>query len=954
MTLIDDGKIEIGFLIPMIGMISAGKSTIINVILNENLLETNDNITTKFVNIIKYNPSLPYPSFTHIIPKKNKNTNTYDFFIDNDYKKIDGKDMKIDTESNEEETKSSIKERTLNKIKEEVEKINKNIRDKESKDEINLQSDLFYLTEVNDIPFTENKNFFLNYCLVDIPGLSETHTIDNNINNVINTNSPKNNEDSFLENVFGIIKNKMKSGIIVLSKDKFQELENYNIIKRLYQAIKSPIINYMIILNKMDISENKVEDINKCKELLENKINDIKNFNFDQNLFIPISSRKLESELYLKNNFYHFLNYYFLHYLDSLKQMQKGENNNNNISMTFIEYLIKCAISPKNLEIKDLIEITDNLNNSANINLIKNCIKDTLSKLRNTYNEHNYSLGITETELDYDKDDYESDDEEITNIKDLSSVSIILIIYNFFKQVNQNQNSQITNNYFPDLTEETIKFKSFFTEEFMVRKFENIIINKENKCFYREIILRMKEVCTEYKEKLSKQPQGQINEILKYLNNLYNSLEFSDKIFIPIIGQSNSGKSTILNGIIGSDILQTKCNPCTKRCFIIKYWNKREIAIRKVVFNKQKDIDNYENINLYNPDNYYATTGYYNVKDKIRRLNGEFINKDDSLFYEISVKINLLDEMNLDENLKNKIYFIDFPGFGEEHGEELEIIYRDIMKISSSFIFVSLGLTLKENSNCNTLKELFNEAKINKRNLASGFIQDCLFVINQKKIQEEEDILNVAKIQIQKMTNINNKNLTNDINICLFNALDYEKFVQSKNYYFNLNYLINCNYKMYWDYYENFYISSFINDSFSCYFSKKLEAFRKERFQVKYKQNDINGYESIEKEITDKINNSKIYFDINDFSKYSKKIAKNIQFARSNINMSLCLQTSNIDAFKQALQKQLIYSEYAKFKQLKEILNIKILTTLDLFFGNRIIHSTEDIVKKKKKNLSII
>ena len=71
----------------------------------------------------------------------------------------------------------------------------------------------------------------------------------------------------------------MKSGIIVISKDKFQELENYNIIKRLYKATKNPITNYMIILNRIDNSNNKVEDIFKCKELLETKIKNIKNFN---------------------------------------------------------------------------------------------------------------------------------------------------------------------------------------------------------------------------------------------------------------------------------------------------------------------------------------------------------------------------------------------------------------------------------------------------------------------------------------------------------------------------------------------------------------------------------------------------------------------------------------------------------------------------------------------------
>ena len=47
----------------VIGMISSGKSTFLNSIFGFNYLQTNDNITTKFICIIRYNPNLKEAEF---------------------------------------------------------------------------------------------------------------------------------------------------------------------------------------------------------------------------------------------------------------------------------------------------------------------------------------------------------------------------------------------------------------------------------------------------------------------------------------------------------------------------------------------------------------------------------------------------------------------------------------------------------------------------------------------------------------------------------------------------------------------------------------------------------------------------------------------------------------------------------------------------------------------------
>ena len=55
-----------------------------------------------------------------------------------------------------------------------------------------------------------------------------------------------------------------------------------------------------------------------------------------------------------------------------------------------------------------------------------------------------------------------------------------------------------------------------------------------------------------------------------------------------MLGVSNAGKSTILNGIIGSRILPAQKNECTKKGILIKHWEKNYPVIRKTKFKIEK------------------------------------------------------------------------------------------------------------------------------------------------------------------------------------------------------------------------------------------------------------------------------------------------------------------------------------------------------------------------------
>ena len=56
-----------------------------------------------------------------------------------------------------------------------------------------------------------------------------------------------------------------------------------------------------------------------------------------------------------------------------------------------------------------------------------------------------------------------------------------------------------------------------------------------------------------------------ITHLINNITKTINFLNIYDSIYIPFLGASNAGKTTIINGIIGRDILPTDLSECTKR-----------------------------------------------------------------------------------------------------------------------------------------------------------------------------------------------------------------------------------------------------------------------------------------------------------------------------------------------------------------------------------------------------
>ena len=136
--------------IPIIGMVSSGKSTFLNSLLGTDVLEVKDDITTKFACVIRHNPNLKEPIFYHLKLIKG-NLESDDYIYIKDGNETIGAD----------------------KIKEKISKINS--------DELSLvpkYENIFYMLETKIINI-DNNEFLKKYDFYDIPGLNENVNITN-------------------------------------------------------------------------------------------------------------------------------------------------------------------------------------------------------------------------------------------------------------------------------------------------------------------------------------------------------------------------------------------------------------------------------------------------------------------------------------------------------------------------------------------------------------------------------------------------------------------------------------------------------------------------------------------------------------------------------------------------------------------------------------------------------
>ena len=686
----EEQKIEERRGIIVIGMISSGKSTFLNSLLGITYLETKDDVTTKFVTIIRYNENLKEPKFYHLKVIKEKNFNEQE-------DKNEKKENLINVENNADKEKEnlcyflkdgeeSIGEKNIIKKIEEINKAEKG--NQEPKYE-----NLFYILETN-ITNIENKEFLKEHDFYDIPGLNEYIVSDKkevkeekkeeeknkNSNERANEIEEIEEDMRYIKGIFQFLKKKIEREIIIFSSETYYKPQNIQIIKEIKKELDTPIYGNLVILNKIDICDNREKTIANCKQFFVNYCeSDI--FNIFKNTFVPLNSMQFKNEILMKNNYENYYLYYFNKYIE--KYLRISEEESKKIKkIPFIEFIMnEITKGIKKEEQKAFIN-----------NLVENFDDDYLDTIKKIYEKVKKNSNETiDYGVNFDKDEDEDDDESLIIMK--------AFYQNYKEKINipkYSESVQLILDYFNKFNE--FKDKNPTNTEYIPLSKE-IAENNEQKAI--EILKKIFEKLKKYVNEYDK------DNIINILNeNLFMMEKFilnDRKIYIPFIGVSSAGKSTILNCIVGYKLFPEAKEECTTRGIIIEYSDKVELY--------ETQIDSERNYYVFSPKTKVAD-GYKDVRDYLKSLNYRYSKNESKHFYIVKTTMKGFDDFGFSDELKKRILLVDLPGSDTKDNQfnakdrHNKSVYEKLLSISSSFVYINKGRAINETNNQTLLKKL--------------------------------------------------------------------------------------------------------------------------------------------------------------------------------------------------------------------------------------------------------
>ena len=225
-----------------------------------------------------------------------------------------------------------------------------------------------------------------------------------------------------------------------------------------------------------------------------------------------------------------------------------------------------------------------------------------------------------------------------------------------------------------------------------------------------------------------------IESTINKLNAYLIEQEQNRTIRIPVVGGYNVGKSSILNCLIGKNILPTSGIECTKKLIVIQHVDSDEIFLYKAQLCENNFIEEGGPI----------ASDFDSVKSILKQQMEE---KDEGHLI-LKIKIDFISQQFKHyETFRDVIEFIDFPGL-DSISQEYNIQQNtEIIKNSSFFIFVC-------------------EKDINK-------LQNFTLILNTMN-----EVKNLAKYQLM---------LTNSLIIINKNDKDNSQInLDNKNWFFNM------------------------------------------------------------------------------------------------------------------------------------------------------------------------
>ena len=281
--------------------------------------------------------------------------------------------------------------------------------------------------------------------------------------------------------------------------------------------------------------------------------------------------------------------------------------------------------------------------------------------------------------------------------------------------------------------------------------------------------------------------------------------------------------------------------------------------------------------------------------------NGEFPRDEKDFFYEIDINIKFVNDLKLDESLKQKICFIDLPGFGTNNEFEKQGVYANLMKSCNLFLFIVFNLKIREAGNKKMLDDLYNQMSTFRGIPKQAFIKKCLFIINCDKDQDTSDksLLQAKHDIISVVVGLDESNYK-DINVCFFNAKYYENYIYKSSYYNSPEKLIlyeNKEYKKMQEQRWKGLIDKIRGGTFNKYLKEQLKDNIITDIPEKFNEETVKCDVKVEEEVSQSLKKLNTKFT----KKEINTIAKYITFGKENILNSDLLKLSNIDGFVKEL-----------------------------------------------------
>ena len=694
--------IEKRLVMPAIGNVSVGKSYFLNSLFGIDFCQVKSNITTKFILFIRHIDKLKEPRLYNIKPVDNYNSFVF--------------------------IKNSEAVKGENNIKEMIKSIN-------NKSQINEES-MFYMLEI-EIKSIKNKTFLNKVDFLDVPGLNESNI-------------------DYVNLYFKYIKDMIKYCLIIFSIENYNSKDALQVINKVKNNIYVPMENFLIILNKIDKVDGKVEEtLHDFKKVLLNN----EGINFYNNTVIPVNSIKLKSEIQVETYFYHFINYYFIEYNNA---------NNENKILSFLDYIkrkVKNVDSDKKKILKNEMKYFD----EEQMKEIKNVFSLFIDEMK----IKGYILQI----------DFEDDNE-------MNTLKIFYICFTKKILVPKTSNTfEKINSYFDNIKDYSFPFLSEEAEIENEAFIDNTIENDDILLYsnVKEYIL-LKNLDNFFTKYFNSPKLKKFGKIVDSLNEdfqvLKNYILNSTLIYIPVIGVSNSGKSSFINCLIQRDILSCNSSECTRRGMVIRYIkDKNKASLYSIKFKSSKNLNQ---TYYYYTKNKLLTDNIENIKEIINITNESYPKNEEDCFFLLEINIQALDDLNIKPEIKNNICFIDFPGHNTNDNFFFDKnIYQKVLKMCSFFIYINGGKAFKEDANKLLLSKMFSEVISSRKGDISPkeYLKLCLFIFNKvDSLEEKERNFNDVKEDIKEILHLPN-NFESNISCSFFSALIFKKYLEKKNEY---------------------------------------------------------------------------------------------------------------------------------------------------------------------------